>query len=126
MTKINVSADCGNSPKNIFLKELTIAIGKGDAKFCSTKVTDDVFWNFVGSKTFQGKTAFAEKIKELSLDKALEITLYHISSHGISGSVNGVIKLESGRIFAFCDVFRFNNTKGEKIKEITSYVIEIK
>jgi hypothetical protein len=33
MTKVILSEDCGNSPKNIFLKDLSIAIAKEDKKF---------------------------------------------------------------------------------------------
>ena len=125
MTKIIISEDCGNSPKNIFVKDLTIALAKGDTKFALNNVTDDILWNFIGGKTFQGKVAFTEKLKEISKDKFLELTFHHISTHGISGSVNGQVKLKSGKSFGFCDVFKFSNTKGEKVKEITSYVIKL-
>ena len=126
MTKIIMTEDCGNSPKNIFLKDLTIALAKGDVKFSSKSVSDDIVWSFIGGRTFQGKSAFAERVKQLATDKAMVVTLHHISSHGISGAVNGLVKLKSGRLFAFCDVFTFKNTKGEKVKAITSYVIETK
>ncbi|MBN2117999.1 MAG: hypothetical protein JW730_15585, partial [Anaerolineales bacterium] len=33
MTKIIVSEDCGNSPKNIFIEKMTAAFAKRDAKF---------------------------------------------------------------------------------------------
>ena len=42
MTKVIIGEDCGNSPKNIFVQELTIAFAKGDSKCLLKNVTDDV------------------------------------------------------------------------------------
>lgn len=55
MTEVTVSGDCGNSPKNVFVQELTIALAKGDTKFILKNVTDDVRWNVVGDKVMEGK-----------------------------------------------------------------------
>jgi hypothetical protein len=52
--------------------------------------------------------------------------MYHIATHGKAGAINGRRKLKDGGIHAFCDVCEFSNAKGMSVKEITSYVIEIK
>jgi hypothetical protein len=54
MTKVIIGEDCGNSPKNIFVQELTIAFAKGDMKFSLNNVTDDVRWNRVGDRLIEG------------------------------------------------------------------------
>ena len=48
MTKIISSPDCGNSPKMELLKEFNIAFAKGDVKFITESVTDDIVWNIIG------------------------------------------------------------------------------
>jgi hypothetical protein len=55
MTKVIIGEDCGNSPKNIFVEELTIAFAKGDTKFILNNVTDDVRWNIVGIDLSKGQ-----------------------------------------------------------------------
>ena len=47
MTRVIVSEDCGNSPKNLFLQNLTIAFAKHDSKFILDSVTDDIRWNIL-------------------------------------------------------------------------------
>ena len=126
MTKVIVGEDCGNSPKNIFLQKLTVALAKGNSKFILGSVTDDISWNIVGNALFQGKDDFAEALERMKKDKVAELTIHHIATHGKSGFVNGTTKLKNGKTYTFCDVYEFSNTKGAAVKEIASYVIEIK
>jgi limonene-1,2-epoxide hydrolase len=126
MTKIIIGEDCGNSPKNIFLQKFTIAFAKGDAKFILGSVTDDIRWNMVGEQLIQGKDNFAKALEQMKNDKAVELTIHHIATHGKSGAANGTTKLKNGKTRAYCDVYEFKDTKGSSVKEITSYMIEIK
>ncbi|WP_179353501.1 hypothetical protein [Winogradskyella vidalii] len=48
-----------------------------------------------------------------------------ILSHGKEGAVNGWIKMENGKQYAFSDFYVFQSAKGEKIKAITSYGIKL-
>jgi hypothetical protein len=125
MTKVIVGEDCGNSPKNTFLQELTIAFAKGDAKFILGRVTEDVRWNIVGDRLIHGKDDFAKALEQRKNNKAVELTIHHITTHGKTGAADGTTKLKNGKILAFCDVYEFGDTKGSSVKEITSYVIEI-
>jgi hypothetical protein len=124
MTKIIIGEDCGNSPKNIFIQKFTIAFAQMDTKFLVGNVTDDIQWNIVGDRLIRGKDDFAGAL--LGMKSAKEITILHIATHGKSGAADGNLKFISGRTFGFCDVYEYNNAKGDKIKAITSYVIEIK
>lgn len=126
MTRIIIGEDCGNSPKNIFVQDLTIAFAKGDSKFLLDNVTDDIRWNKVGDELVEGKYKFAEALKNLKENKAVQLTVQHVATHGKAGAVNGRIILRNGRTRAFCDVYEFSNAKGTAIKEITSYIIETK
>lgn len=126
MTKVIIGEDCGNSPKNIFVQELTIAFAKADSRFLLKNVTDDVRWNILGDQVIQGKDDFAEVLEERKNDQAAELSIHHIATHGKAGAADGKIKFKNGKIRAFCNVYEFSNTKGTSVKEITSYVIEIK
>ena len=126
MTRVITSEDCGNSPKNIFIQDLTIAFAKRDSKFILDSVTDDVRWNIVGDKLIEGKDNFAQVLKGMKDDKAVQLTVQHVATHGKAGAVNGTTKLKNEKTRAFCDVYEFSNTKGTTVKEITSYIIQIK
>src|SRR5688572_23761904 len=126
MTKVIISEDCGNSPKNIFVQELTIAFAKGDTKFIQSNVTEDVRWNMVGDRIIEGKEKIIEMLEKMKDDKAVELNIRHIATHGKAGAADGSIKFKNGNTVAYCNVYEFSNTKGTSVKEITSYEIEIK
>ena len=123
MTKIISSEDCGNSPKNIFVQELTIALGSGNVNSVLNRVTDDIRWTIVGEKVIQGKDHLAEALEKEN--NVLELTVHHVATHGRAGAVNGTRKFKDKNEQGFCHVYEFRDTKGTSIKEITSYVIEV-
>jgi hypothetical protein len=125
MTKIIIGEDCGNSPKNIFVQEITIALAKGDSRFILSNVTDDIRWNIIGNQLIEGKDRFAESLDEMKKDSVEVLTIRHIVTHGKAGALDGTLRLENGKLRAFCDVYKFSNAKGTAIKEITSYIIDI-
>jgi hypothetical protein len=125
MTKIIVSEDCGNSPKNILIQKLTIAIAKRDTKFILDTVVDLVRWNIVGNQLIEGKENLAGYLKQSKINQISLLTIHHVASHGKAGAVDGTQKMENGEMFAYCDVYEFGNTKGTMISEIISYVIPI-
>jgi hypothetical protein len=69
MTRVILSEDCGNPPKNIFVQELTIAFAKGDSNFILGNITDDIRWKMVGDKVIQGKSGFTEALEQMKKDK---------------------------------------------------------
>jgi hypothetical protein len=125
MPKIIISEDCGNSPKNIFVQEITIAFAKDDSKFILSRVMDDIRWNIIGDRLIEGKDRFVEALGEMKKDAVEVLTIRHIATHGKAGAVDGTIRLENGKLRAFCNVYEFSNSKGSAIKEITSYFIDI-
>jgi hypothetical protein len=124
--KIICAEDCGNSPKKNLLKELNIAFAKNDLGFINENITDDIYWYIIGDKIVQGKDNFAETLKQMMNSKVTEIHIRNIITHGSTGAVNGILLLEDNKSHAFCNVYKFTSAgKNSKIKEITSYVIEI-
>ena len=125
MVKISVAADCGNSPKKRFLKDFNIAYVEGNSDFLLDGVSDDFHLNTVGDRQIEGKAEFAQALAGTRKNPPTELTLATIITHGKEGAANGTIKTQDGRVFAFCDVYAFKSAKGDKIKSITSYVIEL-
>jgi len=123
--RVIVTKDCGNSPKNMFLEKLTVAFAKGGTKLILGSVADDIRWDTVGGGLVQGKDDFVEALKRMKTNQVVELTIYHVVTHGKAGAVNGTTKLKNGSTRAFCDVYEFSGAKGTTVKEITSYVIEI-
>lgn len=125
MTKIISSPNCGNSPKMEFLKKFNIAFAKGDVAFITESVTEDIVWNIIGDKTIEGKEKFTEELEKMKSEKVSELVLEQILSHGKEGATNGTITLQNGKKYAFSDFYRFKGAKGEILKSINSYLIEI-
>ena len=126
MPRVIVSKDCGNSPKNLFLQQLTIAFAKADIEFILKNVMDDVRWNIIGDKLIEGKDGFAEALHQVKSDHVEELTIHHIATHGKTGAVDGTKTFSNGKMRAFCDMYEFSNAKATAVREIISYIIEIK
>jgi hypothetical protein len=124
--KIICPDDCGNAPKKHHLNEFTIALAKNDLIFIIDNITDDFHWNIIGKKLIQGKESFAESLKQMQNNKVTELHVSKIITHGYDGSVNGTLILENKKSYAFCNVYKFiSSCNNSKIKECTSYVIEL-
>ncbi len=121
MVRIISSPNRGNSPKMGFLKNFHIAFAKGDRKFITKSVTDTFVLDMIGDKKFEGKEKFVEELKNIPAHKISQLTLDKILSY----AVNGMMKLENGKTYAFSDLYTFPGAKGVKIQSLTSYVIEL-
>lgn len=124
MTRVIIGEDCGNSPKNIFVQEITIALAKGDVKSVLNSVTEDIRWSIVGDRVLQGTEQFVEALQEKKNEKVVELKIQHIATHGKTGAVDGTLKFKN-KSHAFCHMYEFSNAKGNAVKEITSYIIKI-
>ena len=125
MTEITSSPNCGNSPKREFLKQINIAFAKGNSDFLIDSVTDEIMWNIIGDRKIVGKIKFAAELERMRDEITSKLIIDQILTHGKGGAVNGIMKMQKGKRYAFSDVYEFSNAKGEKINSITSYVIEI-
>lgn len=125
MTKITLTSDCGNSPKKEFIQKINIAFAKGDLNFLLERVTDDIIWNIIGDKKITGKEKVREELENMKTQKASELILDRILTHGKEGAASGIIKMQNAKKYAFSDFYEFSGAKATKLKSITSFVIEI-
>ena len=123
MVNMTVEADCGNAPKKLFLRDVNVAFAEGNVDFLQQSVTEDIVWHMVGDKKIEGKESFVEALNEMKNNKTSALTLTNIITHGKQAAVDGVITMQDGTDYAFCDVYEFRGAKGSQIKSIVSYVI---
>lgn len=117
MTKLNRSADCGNSPKNKMVEDIGIALERRDTEFLSSILDSEAVWSYLNSTTTK-----AENILDTlsTLDKPAALNMDHVMSHGKVGAVNGGSERDTGKQ-RFCHVIEFTSTKCNRVKRIESY-----
>ncbi|MDR9855541.1 hypothetical protein RJP21_18160 [Paenibacillus sp. VCA1] len=124
--KIICAEDCGNAPKKELLRAFNVAFVCNDIGLIMENIIEDIQWNFIGSDTLQGKDQVLRMLEKLIDKKPTELVISNIITHGYSGSLNGILNLENNISYAFCNIYRFNSSLNKtKIKEITSYIIDI-
>lgn len=116
--------------KGKLLQEFNEAFIRGNKEIVLNSVTDDIKWNMVGEDEISGIDAFERAFQEMPREGKIELTIKTIITHGITAAVEGTIHttndLEEKKVYAFCETYRFNKFKDGRIKEITSYIIEVK
>ena len=123
MTRIICAADCGNSPKKLFLRDFNAALARGNQAAVLKRLADDIDWDWVGSARVRGREAVASMLRRMHQEPPQELVMEHIITHGDAGSVNGTLRLTNGRSYGFCHVFVFSGAGGKQIRRITSYEI---
>jgi hypothetical protein len=129
MVKVIVGEDCGNSPKNLLLRDFNIAVANGNAKLIGQSVTQDVVWHLfepASQRTIQGKDRVLEEYVQNLVIVPAEFTINTVITHGDRGAANGAIKAKDGKSYVFCEVYKFSShARGAKIREMTSYIIRV-
>ena len=117
MTQIQGSKDCGNSPKNQFVQDVSVAIECGEAM--ADAFSEDVAWEQPETQRISGKTDVLEHLR--SRPKPRSVTVQHAISHGKVGAASGEVASADGHTRRFCHVFEFTNTKANCVSFIRSY-----
>lgn len=124
-TEIIVQEDYDNTPIKAFLRDFNIAFAQVDHARVLASVTDDIYWKAVGDQVVQGKKALQEALLAMGAERAIKLTIHTIITNDTTAAANGELTFGNGETYAFCDIYRFNNT-GEhaRISEMTSYVVK--
>ena len=118
--KVIRSSDCGNSPKQKLLEDMSVALAGADAGLIDSLAVPELVWLHVGKKPVEGQDAVLSAIRKSG--SAAEVTIERVVSHGKAGAVNGIIR-RGGNRTAFCHIFEFNNTKCTHVKSISTYSV---
>lgn len=125
MVKVHVSVDCGNAPRKEFIRDFNVAFAENKTDEILAFMADDITWNMIGNKVLHGKEEARKMLETMEGEQAEELILHTIITHGDTAAANGEMKFKEMTI-AFCDVYKFTgHDKLAKIKELTSYGIEL-
>ncbi len=92
--------------------------------FVERWLSESIIWNIPGQKQVVYKENVLENTSDFWNENPLELHIVHMISHGKTASINGQVKISSGKVLAFCDVYEFVSAgRSSKIKEMTSYRI---
>ena len=120
---VQINEDCSHSPKKEFIKDLNVAFAEGDINFIKQHVSEDIEWNFVGSWVKSGKEVF-EELERVKDSRVERLYLDCIIVYENRASCNGIIFMQNGNDYHFCDVFELNMADDKMVKKITSYMIQ--
>lgn len=124
--KITVPEDCGNAPRKEVIRDFNIAFAECKFDKVLEFMADDIEWVFVGKQIMNGKEEAKKFLETMGNEKAEELILDMIITHGDTAAADGIIKYKEMAV-AFCDVYKFTgHDKNAKIKRLTSYGIELK
>ena len=125
--RIDSPKDCGNAPKKVLLRELTVALATKDYAGMSESMADDIRWQIAGYKRFFGKEALRDALNENMSKAVIQLQIQNIITHGSNGAINGFFVFDDQSSLSFCDVYTFSSAgKSAKVKEIVSYRVEEK
>lgn len=122
--KLNIKTDCGNSPKRELIKSLTIYFASYNLDQVKNYLDDNMTWTLVGEIPINGKKQFIKALEKMSHNKASELTIHSIITHGKEAAIHGEMLMEDGNNFGFSDFYEFTSVKANKVKSIVSYVIQ--
>ncbi len=122
-TKVTRSSDCGNSPKQKLLEDISVALACADIGSFEALTLPEVVWEKVGRKPLIGLGAVVSGIRRDG--SASEVSIERVVSHGRAGAVNGILSRGEKRI-AFCHMFEFNNTKCTHVTSISTYALRLR
>ena len=121
--KVIRSSDCGNSPKQKLLEDMSVALAGADAGLIDSLAVPELVWLHVGKKPVEGQDAVLSAIRKSG--PATEVAIERVVSHGRAGAVNGIITRGTKRT-VFCQMFEFNNTKCTHVKSTPTYSVALR
>lgn len=128
MVKVVMQEDCGNAPKQKFIRDFCVANANADITTVMNMVTEDIRLEIPGYATVSGKEEIQKLLQEdANRSKVTELLIANILTHGKRGVANGTLVFADGGVVAFCNMYTFNNhSKNAKLQLIQTYSIVLK
>lgn len=115
MMIVRGTTDCGNSPKNLFVQRVAVALVSGE--FIADAFAEGALWRHP-SGVIESRSAIGEWLAQQHQPD--EVTIAHAISHGRVGAASGTLVLD-GQACRFAFVFEFTSTKANVVSRIESY-----
>lgn len=88
-------------------------------------LADDAEFNLVGGAVYKGKENIKKALENMGMQKAKELVIDNILSHGNRCAANGTLVYNDQKVH-FSDIYIFSShSSGAKIKSLVSYGIEV-
>ncbi|WP_430786461.1 nuclear transport factor 2 family protein [Virgibacillus flavescens] len=118
------------SQLNEFIRKFNEAFTTADVDFILESVTDDIRWEMMGEPVINGKAEVKKELEMIKDANKPELTITKTITHGRTAAIEGTMKMKDKngveKTYAFCDTYVLNKFKDGKIKELNSYLIELK
>lgn len=112
-----------------FFELINETFARGDLDFLLEHVADDIEMKETGYAVIRGKEAFTQKMEPMRGVIPEEYHTTRIIIHGLHAVIEGTMKMfdSAGELktYAFCDIYTLDKHNDGKIKELTTYVIEV-
>lgn len=112
-----------------FLRKINQAFVDGDKKFLMESVTSDFCWNIVGEKLIGGKNEYSDALDNMQKMPPMTIKVGKVVISENTGVVVGLVtgrnRLGQKKQFSFCDIYELEENPDLKIRQMTSYVIDV-
>jgi len=122
MLNLTVSANCGNAPNQIFLRDFNVAFAEGNIDFILENISEDIEWIVIGDSTIHGKTEFEAALRKMSDVRAESLTINGIITHGKEAALHGEMTLNTGDTYIFCDIYEFVSAGKQVVRKMHSFV----
>ena len=112
MVKVIVSENCGNSPKSLLLRDFNIAVAKGNLPFVERNITEDITWHLfepARQKQIRGISNVLKEYRQNPVIVPIEFIIDNVITHGDRGAVNGTIKAKDGKLYIYCNIYKFSS-----------------
>jgi hypothetical protein len=116
MIEININSDCGNSPRKLFLKKLTVANAKGDLSFVIDNISKNISWEVLGNRRVVVYEDYIKEIVESKIWKVKNLIVDTIITHGTDASLSGLFITKENIRYSFCDIYSFKGAGGVQIE----------
>lgn len=111
------------------VKSLNKAFVTGDTDYIVENLAEDIQWNFVGEGVIEGKEAASNMLEPMRGVVAEEHTIENIIVQGNTAMIEGTMKTPSEndeeKVYAFCDVYTFDQSSDANIKKLSAYLLEL-
>lgn len=125
MVKLTIPGPSEHAPLQNLIRDYNIAFAEADLDAIVSMMAEDAVWEMVGDKTVSGFDRIKETLSTMGLEKANELVIHAIISHGNMVACNGELRYGDMAV-AFCDIYTLTRGKSPKVKKLTSYGVELK
>lgn len=114
-----------------FFRQFNGAFFQGDRQFIEANITEDIVWTMVGSEPIIGKQAFLDVAFGVgdgysNMDYTAELSLTNGKEAALKGKMIRKGPGNASKTYAYCDFYVLDDEADSKVKELTTFVIELK